>query len=176
MIACAIAIRLDSPGPILFRHLRVGYNGRKFALLKFRSMYEDASDPGAVQQTSRADPRVTRIGRFMRATSLDELPQLINVLRGEMSLVGPRPHALAMTAEGIPVDLAANDYAFRHRVKPGMTGWAQVNGSRGEVSTVAQLARRTELDLWYIQHASVGLDLWILLRTVNIVILNRGAY
>jgi lipopolysaccharide/colanic/teichoic acid biosynthesis glycosyltransferase len=128
-------------------------------------MYADRGDPSGEQRTIARDPRVTRIGRFLRRTSIDEMPQLINVLRGEMSLVGPRPHATHMRVDGLYYHDAVAGYRFRHRVKPGLTGWAQVNGWRGEVDTMEKAHRRLELDLWYIQRCSLALDTWIVLRT-----------
>lgn len=172
----ALAVKLDSRGPILFRQDREGYHGQIFRLLKFRTMYEEASDPGSVQQTSRCDVRVTRVGRVLRRYSLDELPQLINVLRGEMSIVGPRPHALGMTTLGLPMQLVLEQYAARHRLKPGITGLAQVSGCRGEIDSFAKLRRRVSLDCHYIDHWSLTLDLWILFRTAMLVIFDPDAY
>jgi exopolysaccharide biosynthesis polyprenyl glycosylphosphotransferase len=158
----ALAIRLDSTGPALFRQTRTGLNGKPFRIYKFRTMTVQ-EDGAVVQQARRGDTRLTRIGRILRQTSLDELPQLLNVIWGEMSLVGPRPHALAHDehyGREIP------DYVGRFAVKPGLTGWAQVNGLRGETPTVADMRRRVELDLWYIQNRTLALDLTILARTV----------
>jgi len=160
MIA-AIAIKLDSRGPIIFRQRRSGLNANEFVILKFRTMTVLEDGP-VVTQACRDDLRVTRVGKFLRRSSIDELPQLFNVLRGDMSLVGPRPHALAHDDE-YRVHIA--DYAFRHHVKPGMTGWAQVNGLRGETASFEQMAQRVKFDLWYISNWSLGLDLNILLRT-----------
>ena len=169
LVLIAVLIRLDSQGPAWFRQTRTGLNGRQFQIYKFRTMR--VQEEGAVvRQATKGDPRVTRIGAILRKTSLDELPQLLNVLRGQMALVGPRPHPLALDAyygAEIPV------YNHRFAVKPGITGWAQINGSRGETPTVAHMQRRAELDLWYIEHQSFGLDLQILVRTVLAEITRR---
>jgi exopolysaccharide biosynthesis polyprenyl glycosylphosphotransferase len=172
----AIAIKLDSPGPLLFGQMREGYHNKVFRLWKFRTMYHGCRDEGAVQQTSRNDRRVTRVGRVLRRFSLDELPQLINVIRGEMSIVGPRPHALGMTCAGLPMTQVLEGYAARLRLKPGITGWAQVNGCRGEVDSHEKLHRRVSLDCHYIDHWSLSLDLWIVLRTAVLLLFDRGAY
>lgn len=172
----AIAIKLDSPGPIIFRQLREGFHGRTFKVWKFRTMRDDAADPDARIQTSRDDPRVTRVGRILRRTSIDELPQFLNVLLGDMSIVGPRPHALGMTAFGLPVADALKEYAARHRLKPGITGWAQVNGCRGEVQTQEKLSRRVALDCYYIDHWSLSLDLMIIAQTATLLVFDRFAY
>jgi Undecaprenyl-phosphate glucose phosphotransferase len=166
LLAIAIAIKLDSPGPVFFRQKRYGYNNRLIEVWKFRSMYTDMTDANAEQLTRRNDPRITRLGAFLRRTSLDELPQFLNVLRGEMSIVGPRPHALAAKAGSILYQEAVKYYDARHRVKPGITGWAQVNGWRGETDTVEQIVKRVEYDLYYIEHWSILLDLRIILRTI----------
>jgi Undecaprenyl-phosphate glucose phosphotransferase len=162
----AILIKFDSPGPILFRQKRYGFNNQLIEVFKFRSMYHHASDPNADKLACRNDPRVTRLGAFLRRTSADELPQFINVLRGEMSIVGPRPHALAAKAGGLLYQDAVRAYDARHRVKPGITGWAQVNGWRGETETTEQIAKRVEHDLYYIENWSLLLDLQIILKTV----------
>jgi exopolysaccharide biosynthesis polyprenyl glycosylphosphotransferase len=162
LILIAVVIRLDSRGPALFRQTRTGLNGRQFRIYKFRTMTVQ-EDGAVIRQATQGDARVTRIGRMLRKTSLDELPQLINVIRGEMSLVGPRPHALAHDkyyGREIPA------YERRFAVKPGITGWAQVNGARGETATVADMQRRVDLDLWYVEHRSLALDLKILAWTV----------
>jgi Undecaprenyl-phosphate glucose phosphotransferase len=166
LLAIAIAIKWDSPGPVFFRQKRYGYNNRLIEVLKFRTMYSHMTDANAQQLTRRNDPRVTRIGAFLRRTSLDELPQFINVLHGEMSIVGPRPHALQAKAGPLLYQDAVKYYDARHRVKPGITGWAQVNGWRGETDTVEQIRKRVEHDLYYIEHWSIGLDLRIILRTI----------
>ena len=167
----ALLVQLDSRGPVLFRQRRSGICGRSFEILKFRTMHV-LEDDETVVQAREGDPRATRVGRWLRRYSLDELPQLINVLRGEMSLVGPRPHARAHDA--YYSDLIRN-YRHRHAVKPGMTGWAQVNGLRGPTPTVDSMARRIEHDLWYARHASFALDLKILLRTPFEVFCHRNA-
>lgn len=176
LLAIGLAIRLDSPGPVLFRQQRVGMNGVVFRMWKFRTMYADMTDDAAVQQTSRNDPRVTHIGRVLRRSSLDELPQVVNVLLGDMSIVGPRPHALGMTVAGLPPHVVVDEYAQRHRVKPGITGWAQVNGSRGPVETEQTLRRRVELDCHYIETWSLGMDAWIMLRTAALLAFDHHAY
>jgi Undecaprenyl-phosphate glucose phosphotransferase len=175
MLVIALSIKLDSRGPVLFRQKRLGANNLPFDLLKFRSMYVEQTDPLGHQLTQAGDPRVTRVGRFLRVTSMDELPQLINVLRGDMSLVGPRPHALAASAAGISYARAISEYPIRHRVKPGITGWAQVNGWRGETTTIEQIRQRVEHDLYYIENWSLTLDLLILGRTVFAVLSRANA-
>jgi Undecaprenyl-phosphate glucose phosphotransferase len=166
LLAIALLIRLDSPGPVLFRQKRFGFNNGLIEVLKFRTMYTDQSDANAEQLTRRNDPRITRVGAFLRRTSLDELPQFLNVIRGEMSIVGPRPHALAAKAGTLLYQDAIKYYDARHRVKPGITGWAQVNGWRGETDTVEQIRKRVEHDLYYIEHWSILLDLKIIGRTI----------
>lgn len=159
----ALLIRLDSPGPVLFRQKRHGWNGEEITILKFRTMHLHQDAPGTVTQATKADRRVTRVGRWLRRTSLDELPQLFNVLAGSMSLVGPRPHATEHNE--LYVNIIRN-YMHRHRVKPGITGWAQVNGHRGETDTPEKMQRRVEYDLYYIEHWSIGFDLVILMLTI----------
>lgn len=176
MIVTAAAIKLTSRGPTLFRQTRKGFNGRHFEVLKFRSMQFAKTDKDAERQTSRKDERVTFVGRFIRKTSIDELPQLLNVLKGDMSIVGPRPHALKTTAEGRELDDAVSNYASRHRVKPGMTGWAQVNGLRGELDSIEKLRARVEYDTEYINRWSIGFDLWIIFRTLLLVLRDSRAY
>jgi Undecaprenyl-phosphate glucose phosphotransferase len=175
MALAAIAIKFEGPGPVIFRQYRKGFNGRQFVMLKFRSMrvQENGRNGEAVIQARRNDPRVTRVGAVLRATSIDELPQLINVIRGEMSLIGPRPHALAHDNY---FEKVLEDYAFRHHVKPGMTGWAQVNGLRGATPTVDVIAKRVKMDLWYINNWSLWLDAQIILKTVFEVLRKRNAY
>jgi len=168
----ALLIRLESPGPLIFRQHRKGFNGRIFTIFKFRTM-NVLENGNVIEQARRNDARVTRIGRILRATSIDELPQLINVLKGHMSLVGPRPHAVAHD-DGY-VKLIAN-YAFRQHVKPGLTGWAQVNGFRGETSRIERMERRLNCDLWYIRNWSFWLDLKILVLTCFELVRNRNAY
>jgi Undecaprenyl-phosphate glucose phosphotransferase len=171
-IAVAVLIKWDSPGPVLFRQLRNGYQGRAFRILKFRTMTV-MEDGDIVNQASRDDARITRVGRWLRKTSIDELPQLINVLRGEMSLIGPRPHA---RAHDVSFSKLIDNYDIRQHVKPGITGWAQVNGLRGETQTLDLMYRRIELDLWYAKNCNILLDLRILARTVVEVIRPRNAY
>lgn len=166
----ALLIKRDSPGPVLFRQKRHGFNNRVFDVWKFRSMRTDMLDFEARRQTEADDPRITRIGRFIRKTSIDELPQLINVIRGDMSLVGPRPHAVGMkTAGRDSIELVA-EYAHRHKVKPGMTGWAQINGSRGPLHDQSDIARRVELDVEYIEGSNVLWDLSIMLKTLPVML------
>ncbi|HEX5757529.1 MAG TPA: sugar transferase [Arenimonas sp.] len=177
LLGVAIAIRLDGPGPILFRQRRHGYCNSEFDIYKFRSMQvatTSASDP--LQQTVRGDVRITAVGRFIRKWSLDELPQLFNVLRGQMSLVGPRPHAVNMRTAGLLGTEIIDSYPHRHRVRPGITGWAQVNGARGATDTTGQLHRRVELDLYYIEHWSLAMDVKVLLRTVSAVLRPTNAF
>jgi exopolysaccharide biosynthesis polyprenyl glycosylphosphotransferase len=171
-VAISVAICIDSPGPVFFRQKRGGFNGRVFHILKFRTM-RVLEDGPRISQATRDDDRVTRVGRFLRHSSLDELPQLINVLRGAMSLVGPRPHALAHDNEYRSL---ISGYPFRQYVKPGMTGWAQVNGFRGETPTVACMKRRVDLDLWYARNWSFWLDLRILFSTCGEVCRSRNAF
>ena len=168
----AVAIKLDSPGPILFRQQRCGFNGRRFQILKFRTM-SVLEDGASIVQAQFADKRVTRLGGWLRRTSIDELPQLFNVLDGSMSLVGPRPHAMAHDNQ---FDKVVRNYAFRRRVKPGLTGWAQVHGYRGATPTAASIERRVEYDLWYIDNWSLRLDFAILLQTPIEVLRGRNAY
>lgn len=159
----AIGIKCSSPGPVLFKQYRTGINGKRFKVYKFRSMSVHQESAGAVTQAFQGDPRITPIGAFLRRTSLDELPQFYNVLQGRMSIVGPRPHALAHN--DYYKDLVES-YMQRHKVKPGITGWAQVNGYRGETDTLDKMEKRVEYDLWYINHWSLGLDLRIIVMTV----------
>ncbi len=174
LAAIAVYIRLDSPGPALFKQPRHGFNNRVFNVYKFRSMRNDKADLKAEQQTVVGDARVTKIGRIIRKTSLDELPQLINVLKGEMSLVGPRPHAVGMKTEGkASIDLVS-EYAHRHKVKPGMTGWAQINGSRGPMHSGDEVAERVRLDVEYIEQANVFWDVWIMLKTLPCLLGDRS--
>ncbi len=175
MALIAMAIRLDSPGPILFRQRRTGFNNGDFHVLKFRTMYEDAADPTVVRQVCEGDPRVTRVGAVLRRTSLDELPQIFNILLGDMSFIGPRPHAPGTQAGGRPFEEVAARYAARHRVKPGLTGLAQVRGWRGPTETEDKLIQRVESDLEYIEKWSPWLDLTILVRTLVAVARMRNA-
>ena len=174
LLIIAIAIKLDSRGPVFFRQPREGFNNRKFHIWKFRSMHQDSGEVDDIRQAQRNDPRVTSVGRFLRRASLDELPQLFNVIAGEMSLVGPRPHAASTRAGDRPFGEVVATYAARHKVKPGMTGWAQVCGWRGETDTEEKLVRRLEHDLHYIENWSVLFDLYILLRTVPALLTLRA--
>ena len=177
MALVALAIKLDSPGPIIFKQRRHAVNNREFDIYKFRSMRWEGPDARAtLVQTTRSDRRVTRVGRLLRATSLDELPQLFNVLKGEMSLVGPRPHAIDMRTENQLGAQITQRYPHRHRVKPGITGWSQVKGARGATDTVEQLHRRVELDLQYIDQWSLLLDLKILALTTSVVLKRDNAF
>lgn len=173
LIATAIAIKLDTPGPVLFRQLRSGQFGRKFAIYKFRSLKIEKADAEADKLVSAQDDRVTRVGKFIRKYSIDELPQIFNVLKGEMSLVGPRPHAIAHNRQYAQI---VDQYLGRHRVKPGITGWAQVNGLRGETDTLEKMRQRVEYDLYYIDHWSLLFDLRILLLTPFVGFVNKNAY
>jgi Undecaprenyl-phosphate glucose phosphotransferase len=162
----ALAIKLDSPGPVLFRQKRFGFNNERIDVFKFRSLYHEHADPLASRVVTKNDRRVTRVGRFIRKASLDELPQLFNVVfRSNLSLVGPRPHAVQGKLQNRLFDHAVDGYFARHRVKPGITGWAQVNGWRGEVDTDEKIQKRVEFDLYYIENWSVLFDLYILLKT-----------
>jgi Undecaprenyl-phosphate glucose phosphotransferase len=177
MIAAAIAIKLDSPGPVLFKQIRYGFNNELITIYKFRSMREDFSDAAAEKLVTRNDPRVTRVGRFLRRTSIDELPQLFNVVfRGDLSLIGPRPHAIHAKAADRQYDEVVESYFARHRVKPGITGWAQINGWRGETDTAEKIQKRVDFDLHYIENWSIYLDLYILLMTPMALVLGKNAY
>lgn len=171
----ALAVRLDSPGPVFFRQRRHGFNNEEVVVWKFRTMRVEATDQRAERQVTAGDDRVTRVGRILRKTSLDELPQLLNVLEGSMSLVGPRPHAIGMkTGEEDSAGLVA-EYAQRNRIKPGMTGWAAIKGSRGPLHSADDVRRRVSLDVHYIDHQSFWLDAWILAMTVPSVFGDRSA-
>lgn len=172
LVVIAIAIKLDSSGPVLFRQTRVGLNGRCFRIYKFRTMTV-LEDGEIIVQAKHSDPRVTRVGRWLRRLSFDELPQLLNVLKGEMSLVGPRPHALAHDHAFAKL---INSYAARCQVKPGITGLAQIHGLRGETATIQAIQRRVELDIEYITRWSLLLDLEILIRTTREIVKPRNAY
>ncbi|MFC7738427.1 sugar transferase [Roseomonas sp. GCM10028921] len=165
LMLVALAIRLESKGPAIFRQVRFGVGGRAIEVCKFRTMYSDRGDVTGEQRTLARDPRVTPLGRILRRLSIDEIPQLLNVLKGEMSIVGPRPHSVRMRIGTEFYERAVNAYPIRHRVKPGLTGWAQVNGSRGEVDTLAKAEHRVDLDLWYISNWSISLDVRIILAT-----------
>ncbi len=173
LLLVALAIKIDSKGPIFFKQRRLGFNNDEFSVLKFRSMSVIEDDPDSIAQATRKDPRVTRVGAIIRRTSLDELPQLFNVLRGEMSLVGPRPHAMAHNKQYAEI---VDQYLGRHRVKPGITGWAQINGLRGETDTLEKMRQRVEYDLYYIDHWSLWFDLRILLLTPFVGFVNKNAY
>jgi len=175
MLAVAVAVKLDSPGPIFFRQRRHGFNNEEILVWKFRSMRHEMADASASRQISADDDRVTRVGRFIRKTSLDELPQLFNVLRGEMSIVGPRPHAIGMKTAGVESAKLVAQYAHRHRMKPGLTGWAAIKGSRGPVDTPDCVRRRVALDVEYIERQSFWLDLYIILMTVPCLLGDRSA-
>ncbi|PIZ32014.1 MAG: hypothetical protein COY40_00160 [Alphaproteobacteria bacterium CG_4_10_14_0_8_um_filter_53_9] len=176
-ILIALLIKATSRGPVLFTQARAGYHDEPFHMLKFRSMRDGVApfldENGKEKQASKKDPRVTPFGRFLRRTSLDEIPQLINVLRGEMSLVGPRPH---VPSHNRYYEEMIDRYASRHKMRPGMTGWAQLNGLRGETDTVDKMARRVACDIWYAENWSLLLDMRILLLTPLVVLFQRGAY
>ena len=177
MAVIAIAIKLDSKGPVLFRQKRYGFNNDFIEVYKFRSMYVDKTDATAAKLVTKDDPRVTHVGRVIRKTSLDELPQLFNVvIKGNLSLVGPRPHAVNAKAEARLYDEAVDGYYARHRVKPGITGWAQINGWRGETDTQEKIQQRVEHDLYYIENWSVLFDLYILTRTPFALLKTEHAY
>ncbi|MEJ8476156.1 undecaprenyl-phosphate glucose phosphotransferase [Roseibium algae] len=176
MIATAIAIRLGSKGPALFRQKRYGFNNEIIEVLKFRSMYQEQADPDAKTAVTKNDSRVTPIGRFIRKTSIDELPQLFNVLRGELSLVGPRPHAVNAHTNDHTWDEVVDGYFARHKVKPGVTGWAQINGWRGEVDTPEKIQKRVECDVYYIENWSILFDLKILMMTPFCLLNTENAY
>jgi exopolysaccharide biosynthesis polyprenyl glycosylphosphotransferase len=176
MLGVALAVRLTSPGPVLFRQKRYGFNNELIEVYKFRSMYVNQSDAGAAKLVTRDDPRVTPVGRFIRRTSLDELPQLFNVIKGELSLVGPRPHALQAKAANTLYDQVVDGYFARHKVKPGITGWAQVNGWRGETDTSDKIQKRVEHDLHYIENWSILLDIKIMLATPVSLFRTKNAY
>ena len=173
LLLIAILIKIDSPGPVFFRQARLGFNNQRFDIYKFRSMYHRDIPEKRVKQASRGDPRITRIGRFIRRTSIDELPQLFNVIGGSMSLVGPRPHALSHNEE---FEEKVRGYMARHRVKPGITGWAQVNGLRGETDTLEKITARTEHDIYYTDNWSLMFDFRILMLTVVSVLFHKEAY
>jgi len=177
MALVALAIKLDSKGPVLFKQKRYGFNNDLIEVYKFRSMYVESADAAAAKLVTKDDPRVTRVGRFIRKTSLDELPQLMNVVvKANLSLVGPRPHAVSAKAESRLYDEAVDGYFARHRVKPGITGWAQINGWRGETDTHEKIQKRVEHDLYYIENWSVLLDLLILLKTPLALLKTENAY
>jgi putative colanic acid biosynthesis UDP-glucose lipid carrier transferase len=172
MAAIALGIRLTSRGPILFRQRRCGLDGKEIVVLKFRTMTVCEDGP-EIRQARRHDPRVTPFGAFLRRTSLDELPQFFNVLAGSMSIVGPRPHAAAHNEQ---YRRLINGYMLRHKVRPGITGWAQINGFRGETESIEKMKRRIDYDLDYLNHWSLSLDLWIMLKTAVLLVTDRKAY
>lgn len=169
LVAIALAVKLTSSGPVLFVQQRRGKGGQPFPCFKFRTMYQHQSDRVCRSQTKKNDPRVTKVGRVLRKYSLDELPQLLNVIRGEMSLIGPRPHALQTNVDGRLLAEIDADYMNRYVIKPGITGWAQVNGNRGILATDEQVHHRVRFDLEYIAKWSVFLDVAILFKTVSCV-------
>lgn len=175
MLLVALAIKLDSPGPVFFRQRRHGFNNEEILVWKFRSMRVEDADARAERQVTADDDRVTRVGRIIRKTSLDELPQLFNVLKGEMSLVGPRPHAIGMKTAGDESARLVAEYAWRHRIKPGMTGWAAIHGSRGPLHTADDVKRRVALDVEYVERQSLWLDLKIMARTLPCLLGDRDA-
>ena len=175
MLAAAFAVKLDSRGPVLFRQRRLGFNNEVIQIFKFRSLYHEHADPNA-RRVTKGDSRVTRVGRFIRKTSIDELPQLFNVLRGELSLVGPRPHAVEAPTANRLWEEVVDSYFARHRVRPGLTGWAQINGWRGELDTQEKLQNRVEHDLYYIENWSLLFDLYILVRTPFALLRSENAY
>ncbi len=176
MALVALAVKFDSKGPVFFKQKRYGFNNELIEVYKFRSMFTDQADVDARKLVTRDDPRVTRVGRFIRKTTLDELPQLFNVLKGDISLVGPRPHATKASAAGTLYENAVQGYFARHKVKPGMTGWAQINGWRGETDTEEKIQARVEHDLYYIENWSLTFDLYILARTPMALLNTKSAY
>lgn len=176
MLLIAVLIKLDSPGPILFRQNRHGFNNNLIGVYKFRTMYHDRRDERAATLTVENDSRITRVGNFLRRMSLDELPQLLNVIKGDMSLIGPRPHPVEAKAAGEYYADAVAEYAVRHKVKPGISGWAQVNGWRGPTDTIEKLDQRVRHDIYYIENWSVMLEIKILFRTISSVISGTNAF
>ncbi|UUZ73572.1 undecaprenyl-phosphate glucose phosphotransferase [Polaromonas sp. P1(28)-8] len=172
MLVIALAVKLDSPGPVIFKQRRYGLDGEQILVYKFRSMAV-TEDGNTIQQAQKNDMRVTRLGAFLRRTSLDELPQFINVLQGRMSIVGPRPHAVAHNEM---YRTLIKGYMVRHKVRPGITGWAQVNGQRGETDTLDKMEARIDCDLDYLRNWSLQLDLFIILKTVRLVFKDSSAY
>jgi Undecaprenyl-phosphate glucose phosphotransferase len=171
----ALAIRLESPGPVLFRQRRFGRNNQIIEIYKFRTMFNDQRDDNAERLTTKGDPRVTPLGRFLRRASIDELPQLLNVLRGDMSVVGPRPHAINARSNGKLYAEVVARYAERYKIKPGITGWAQVSGWRGDTDSEQGLRRRVEFDIYYMEHWSILFDIYVMLRTPLIMLSGKGA-
>jgi len=176
LIVIAIVIRLDSNGPTLFIQYRRGLNGVPFRMYKFRTMYMSAHDDHGVEQAKHNDPRITPFGSFLRRSSLDELPQIFNVLRGDMSLVGPRPHAIGTHIDGCTLPKVCSQYMLRYAVRPGITGWAQVNRYRGAMTKMQDLISRVDQDMYYIENATLGLDIRIIALTAMIVLRDRNAF
>jgi lipopolysaccharide/colanic/teichoic acid biosynthesis glycosyltransferase len=176
MLAVALAVKLESKGPVIFRQKRYGFNNELIEVFKFRSMYAERCDHAAAKLVSKGDPRVTKVGRVIRKTSLDELPQLFNVLMGQLSLVGPRPHATQAKAAEALYEKVVDGYFARHKVKPGITGWAQINGWRGETDTRDKLEQRVKHDLEYIDRWSLAFDLYIILKTPFALLKSENAY
>lgn len=176
MLVTAMLIKLDSPGPVIFRQKRYGFNNELIDVFKFRSMYHHMTDASASKLVTKGDSRVTKIGRFIRKTSIDELPQLMNVLKGQLSLVGPRPHALSAKAEDRLYENVVDGYFARHKVKPGVTGWAQIKGWRGETDTEDKIQKRVECDIYYIENWSIFFDLYILFKTPFCLLETENAY
>ncbi len=176
MLLVAAAIRLESKGPVIFKQKRYGFNNEMIEVFKFRSMYTDRCDAHATMLVTKGDPRVTRVGRIIRKTSLDELPQLFNVLTGQLSLVGPRPHATQAKAANTLYEQVVDGYFARHKVRPGITGWAQINGWRGETDTREKIEQRVKYDLDYIDHWSLMFDIAILARTPLALLKSENAY
>jgi len=177
MLVTAIAIKLDSRGPVFFKQRRYGFNNELVEVYKFRSMYVDTLDATASKLVTKGDPRVTRVGRFIRKTSIDELPQLINVVfKGNLSLVGPRPHAVHAKADNRQYEQVVDGYYARHKMRPGITGWAQVNGWRGETDTQEKIQKRVEFDLYYIENWSIVFDIYILAITPVALLKSENAY
>ncbi|MCZ6862427.1 MAG: undecaprenyl-phosphate glucose phosphotransferase [Alphaproteobacteria bacterium] len=176
MLLIALAIKLETRGPVFFRQTRHGFNYNEFRVWKFRTMHAESNITGGAVQAVRGDPRVTRVGRFLRRSSLDELPQLFNVLHGDMSLVGPRPLPIDLTAGGRKFEEVVEKFVARHKVKPGITGWAQVNGWRGETDTIEKIQMRVKYDLYYIENWSIWLDIAIIFRTIVVMFKDDNAY
>jgi lipopolysaccharide/colanic/teichoic acid biosynthesis glycosyltransferase len=176
LIVIAVAIKLDSKGPIRFVQYRRGLNGVPFRMYKFRTMYMDATDEHGVEQAKHNDPRITPVGSFLRSSSLDELPQIFNVLRGDMSLVGPRPHAIGTHIDGCTLPKVCSQYMRRYAVRPGITGWAQVNGYRGAMTKAQDLVSRVDQDIFYIENATLALDIRIIVSSAMIVLRGRSAF
>ena len=176
-VLIALAIKLGSKGPVFFKQRRYGFNNNQIEVWKFRTMYtDDGESDGPMRQATQDDPRITPLGRLLRKSSLDELPQFINVLLGDMSIVGPRPHAVAHTYEGQQFEDIIDTYVARHRVKPGITGWAQINGWRGETDTIDKIKKRVEFDLYYIENWSIWFDIYIIFKTVLLIFRDGKAY